>query len=272
VQHHAYAERGDAAVCAGRVRLVHRRTRRVHELTYAAVHLGGLDVVGALRPAADPAADERAVDDLIARWRGGERITALLRRIVEGFGPEEFGLSAALPGSDARILDRTARALTDRFASEFERLLADHHRSLTALAEAGYSLPPELRLPVELALSRRLRADLVAIATGDQLALASAEQAVADALEAGVPLAGPAVGAVAVDALDHLVDRAIAGEADAAAAAIELVDLLSRAGVGVRIDRAQERVYEALLAGAEGPLVDLGRALGLAVDRLGVPT
>ncbi|HKY68157.1 MAG TPA: DUF3536 domain-containing protein, partial [Acidimicrobiales bacterium] len=46
-------DRGGVSVCAGRVTLTHRRTRRVTRWAYAAVHLGGLEVFGAVRPAAD---------------------------------------------------------------------------------------------------------------------------------------------------------------------------------------------------------------------------
>ena len=56
---HETVDRGGVAVCAGRVAVTHRRTRRRTRWTYAAVHLGGLEVFGAVRPAAGSAPDPR---------------------------------------------------------------------------------------------------------------------------------------------------------------------------------------------------------------------
>ena len=97
-----------AALCAGRAHLVHRRTRRTQDFVFAALHLGALDVVGACRLSGDPHDDANLVDALMVRWRAGDRLTAVLRGIVQDFGPGEFGLSAALPGAEGRILERTA--------------------------------------------------------------------------------------------------------------------------------------------------------------------
>ena len=273
VEQHNYEERGVAALCAGRARLVHRRTRRTQEFVFAALHLGALDVVGACRLSGDPDDDANLVDALMVRWRAGDRLTAVLRGIVQDFGPGEFGLSAALPGAEGRILERTAHSLTDRFTAEFDRLLADNRRSLAALAEADYPLPAELRTPIELALSRRLLGDLVALSTSDdRLALQSAAQTTAEAVEAGVSLARAEVASAATEALRAVAARAVAsGDDEAIEAALRLVRLLRDAGIGVRTDAAQEVLYDVLLADGEGLLAELGRELGLAVDDLGVP-
>jgi hypothetical protein len=273
IEQHIYEERGVAALCAGRARLVHRRTRRSQAFVFAALHLGALDVVGACRPSGDPDDDAHLVDALMVRWRAGDRLTAVLRGIVQDFGPGEFGLSAALPGAEGRILERTARGLTDRFTAEFDRLLADNRRSLAALAEAGYPLPAELRAPVELALSRRLLGDLVAATTGeDGLALQAAAQTVAEAVDAGVSPSSGEVVAAATAALEALTVRAVERQGDeAVGAALRLVRLLRDAGIEARTDRAQEVLYDVLLEDGRGLLADLGRELGLAVDHLGVP-
>ena len=238
VEQHNYEERGVAALCAGRARLVHRRTRRTQEFVFAALHLGALDVVGACRLSGDPHDDANLVDALMVRWRAGDRLTAVLRGIVQDFGPGEFGLSAALPGAEGRILERTARSLTDRFTAEFDRLLADNRRSLAALAEADYPLPTELRTPIELALSRRLLGDLVALSTSDdRLALQSAAQTTAEAVEAGVSLARAEVASAATEALRAVASRAVAsGDDDEIEAALRLVRLLPR-GRDRRADR-----------------------------------
>jgi hypothetical protein len=86
-----------------------------------------------------------------------------------------------------------------------------------------------------------------------------------------VALTGPGVAAAATEALAAVVGRAVTGGDDDVEVARRLLELLREAGISVGIDAAQEQVYDVLLAGRTGALVELGRDLGLAVDGLGVP-
>ena len=163
---HDVVDRGGVVVCAGRVALTHRRTRRTTRWAYGAVHLGGLEVFGAVRGAdaaeLGDAADAADVAALAEATRRGDRVTSLLRLVVDRFGPREFGLESALPGMGEDLLRVTARVLADRFVAAYDQLRADHHDTLAALAVAGTALPAELRGPVALALSRRLEAAVAA--------------------------------------------------------------------------------------------------------------
>ncbi|HKA02908.1 MAG TPA: DUF3536 domain-containing protein [Acidimicrobiales bacterium] len=289
---HTYAERGALGLACGRVTLVHCRTQRAHRYVYAAVHFGALDVVGACRPAQDGPGDDEALGALRAAFTDGTRLTQLLRLVSDGFGPGEFDVSAALPDTPDPLLATAARRLADRFGAELERLFTDHRAVFSTLTAAGHPLPDELRVPAQLALARRLEADLVDVgADGDRLALASAQSVVADAMDAGVTLDMPHVRAVAATAVDQLVGRALAsGSAADVADAVALLDLARHAGVPVDVAPAQEAVYDRLI-GAKGvepalgstgagrrpaanteALTRLGAALGLAVGHLGIPT
>jgi hypothetical protein len=73
------------------------------------------------------------------------------------------------------------------------------------------------------------------------------------------------------DLLGDAVAKAVAGDAEAAGFANGLLQLTSELGVTVDLDRPQEQVYAALVAGDRPDLVDLGANLGLAADRLGLP-
>ena len=142
VEHeHRHRERANLAGSAGRVVLVHRRTRRRTEHVYAAVHLGGLEVFGATREARPDVDDDlfTALNDAVA---GGERVPTILRIIGEGFGPREFGLESALPDAADQIVASAAAGLVDRFAQVYEHLYSDHRSRLAALLTAGYALPP----------------------------------------------------------------------------------------------------------------------------------
>lgn len=271
---HGHQARGAIALCTGRVRLVHRRTLRASEHVYAAVRLGGLEIFGAMRPAAG---DEPGLDEIERAFASGEPVAAVLRRIGEHFGSEEFDLSWALPEAAGQILHRVAGELTDRFAAAFERLFTDHRHVLDALAAASYPLPPELQAAVELALRHRLVAELEgAVDAVSPEAYRGAELVGRLARSYGVRLDAPEVRALLARAVEAAVAKAAAAqEGETAAAGAEATRVLLRLarliGVHPDVQRAQEIAYEALVDHATPELRLIGAALGLAVDDLGRP-
>jgi hypothetical protein len=272
---HETVDRGGVAVCAGRVAVTHRRTRRRTRWTYAAVHLGGLEVFGAVRPAAEGDRDARDVAAVVGDTRRGVRVTGLLRMVVDRFGPREFGLESALPGVGEDLLRATAQGLADRFVAAYDQLRSDHHDTLAALAVAGTPLAPELRGPIELALARRLEGALAAAVTSQDPALYRGVRALArEAREEGVRLSSPAAAATLTRALTRAVEEAAARPARAAVeAAGQLVTLARELAIDVELDAAQERIHEALRpGGATGAeqelLVPLARRLGVSSQPL----
>ena len=268
---HETVDRGGVAVCAGRVAITHRRTRRRTRWAYAAVHLGGLEVFGAVRPAADGDRDARDVAALVGDTRRGSRVTGLLRMVVDRFGPREFGLESALPGVGEDLLRATAQGLADRFVAAYDQLRSDHHDTLAALAVAGTPLAPELRGPIELALARRLEGALAAAVTSRDPAAYRAVRALArEAREEGVRLSSPAAAATLTAALTRAVDEAAARpDRSAVEAAGRLVTLARELALDVDMDAAQERIHEALRPGSEDDadrelLVPLARRLGVS--------
>ena len=288
---HDAVHRGGVSVCAGRVALTHRRTRRATRWTYAAVHLGGLEVFGALRPAfeesgpglfdgaAAPAdRDRRDVEALLEATRSGARVTAVLREVVDRFGPREFGLEDALPGVGEDLLRATADTLADRFVAAYDQLRTDHHDTLAALATAGTALPPELHGPVAMALDRRLR-NAVAAAAGatDPAAYGPVRALVREAREEGVRPASTAAAALLAEALGRAVDEAAARPDPATVdRAVDMVRLVRDLGLGVDLDVAQERVHDALRDvhaddADRARLAALARRLGVSPRPLTLP-
>ena len=276
---HRRVDRGGLTVCAGRVRLEHRRTRRRSTHAYAAVHLGGLEVFGATRPAADHAHDVAAIDALIDAATEGIRVTTLLRRVVDAFGPHEFGLESALPDAADQIVASVAEGLVQRFADAYSQLRTDHASTLAALATAGYELPDELRISIELALTRAFEDELATCAQeadpdAYRTAISIARQAQAEGVHVDSPRARAELGR----AVHRAVGLAVADPDGAhVEAAVGMVRLVRELGASVDLDPAQELVYDALTAGADADprakaLATLGYALGLRVDRIGLPT
>ena len=156
------AERGALALATGIVELTHRRTGVTTGHAYAALRLGGLEVVGAVIPSG-PSDDEHAraaaaVASLRAAFRDGTPVTGLLVLLGELMGSDGFGLEAALPGRVEELLGDVAASLAARFGAQLDHLLEDARPTLDALAAAGFPLPPELERTAEVALARRIEA------------------------------------------------------------------------------------------------------------------
>ena len=241
---HGHRDRGALAMCWGSVVLTHRRTGRRTEHVYAALHLGGLEVLGATR--APGMYDEAEIERLQEAFSGDAPVTTLLRLVSDGFGPREFGLGSALPDAAEQILESAARTLTVRFTSAYDQLFSDHRPTLTALAAAGYQLPPELRAPAELALARRLTAAVAAAAGSldpDDYgeAVAVAREARVNGVTLDAPEARAAIDRLVLAAVERtLADPSRLGEVHGA--------LLLAASLGMEplVGRAQELVFDAV--------------------------
>jgi hypothetical protein len=272
-------DRGGVVVAAGALALTHRRTGRRTRWAYGAVHLGGLEVTGAVRPgrhdpddpAAGPFADAREVAALVGATRSGERVTELLRLIVEQFGPREFGLESALPSEGGDVARSVADDLADRFLAAYEQLRADHHDTLAALAAAETPLPPALRGPIEAVVARRLEAEVDrAGGSPDPDAYRGARAVARTAREERIRVASPRASAALARAAAHAVDLATRRVTpEAVAAAVGMVTLPGDLGLPADLGVAQELLYDALrdeglAADARARLAPLATALGVA--------
>jgi hypothetical protein len=260
------ADRGGLGGVAGQVTLVHRRTGRRTVHVYAAIHLGGLEVFGATRPA-DAERDAAVFAELARAVSSGERVTTLLRLIAAGFGPREFGLDSALPDAAGEIVRSAAAQLAERFGATYERLYADHRQLLDALNTAGYPLPPELRAPAEFALARRFEAEIATAVDDAETDSFETAQAIArEARHHGFQLATPRAAAIMGRTLLTAVERAVEDpEPPRIAAALQLLRLTRQLGLSVDIDRSQELVLEALGGNGDSPLRSLAGALGIRI-------
>ncbi|MGH9178631.1 MAG: DUF3536 domain-containing protein, partial [Acidimicrobiales bacterium] len=271
IDHHR-AERGGLSLASGRVALAHVRTGRRTEHAYAALHLGGLEVVGCTRRA-DRTGDAAALRFLRGSFDHGAPVTTLLRLLSEGFGPGEFDLSAALPDAAEHIVEGAARTLAGRFTAAYERLFDDHRKTLDVLSAARYPLPPELRAPAELVLARRLEAEVMAQQGSlDPADYRRAVEMARDARARGFTVDAPRARSLVDRLLTASTEQATRAPAPDAArgmeAALAVLQVAADLGLGGPWERAQELVHGAVRNGTP-PGVDLAplaSALGLAVD------
>jgi hypothetical protein len=272
-------DRGGVMVTAGTLALTHRRTGRRTRWAFGAVVLGGLEVTGAVRPGYDepddpadgPSADEREVASFLEAARTGERVTELLHLAVELFGPREFGLESALPSEGGDVARAVADDLADRFVAAYDRLRADHHDTLAALALAETPLPPELRVPIEAVLARRLESEVDrAGGSADPAAYQGARGVARAAREERIRLASPRAAAAVGRAVAHAVDIVTQDVTpQAVTAAVGMVALPADLGLAADLGVAQELLYDALhdeglTPGARARLAPLAAALGVA--------
>ncbi|HVM06878.1 MAG TPA: DUF3536 domain-containing protein [Acidimicrobiales bacterium] len=264
---HGHGDRGALSMSWGKVRLTHRRTGRETHHVYAALHLGGLEVLGAARPP-DAGRDRDAFARLRSAFEFDAPITTLLRLVSDGFGPAEFGIRSGVPDGAEQILRTVARSLADRFSAAFDRLYADHRPTFVALTSAHYPLPPELRAPAELALARRLELEIAA--QNGSLDPADYGKAIAIAREArtqGVELDTRHARHVLERLLLNAVEHAVVDPARATSAVTGL-EIARELDVHPSLERVQEIVFDALQREGEGAdprLRRLAAALNLAV-------
>jgi alpha-amylase/alpha-mannosidase (GH57 family) len=175
--------RGSESVCFGTVTLVHQRTRRRSTQAWAAIELGGLGVTGATHEA-DPPRDAEAQRGLQSALAAGAPATALLRRIVDGFGPGTFGVEAALPGpapaAPASGRARLTPSLQEVLVEAVDRALAGGGDEATELALDVLNAARDLGVDVDTArctarvhdaLLRGRRYDLSVLGAGLGLAV-----------------------------------------------------------------------------------------------------
>lgn len=269
---HRLHRRGEMALATGVATLRHGRTGRVSVYAYAALRVSGLEVLGATRPATDPDRDLADLAVLRNAFVGGVPVTTVLRELGARFGPDEFDITAALPGSAEELLGDVASRLVDRFVGEVSHLVEDARPIIEALVVAGYPLPPELALPVEVALAAKI--DRLIDAHSGSTRLADHQEAIALArspLAATITIDTPMTRRLLGEMIEGAVGRAVAAAPGGAELALGLLRLAADLGVGIESDRAQEAVYAAMVDEERPDLKPLGEALSLAVDTLGLP-
>lgn len=275
-------DRGGVTVTAGALAVTHRRTGRRTRWAFGAVVLGGLEVTGAVRPGHDgpddpaggPLADAREVAAFLDAARTGVRVTELLHLAVDLFGPREFGLESALPSEGGDVARAVADGLADRFVAAYDQLRADHHYALAALAVAETPLPPELRVPIEAVLARRLESEVDrAGGSADPAAYQGARAVARTAREERIRLASPRAAAALSRAVAHAVDVVTQDVTpQAVTAAVGMAALPVDLGLTADLGVAQELLYDALhdeglTPGARARLAPLAAALGVAPSR-----
>jgi alpha-amylase/alpha-mannosidase (GH57 family) len=256
---------GRVTLETGRLALEAQATGARHEFALAAMHFGEIDYYCALAPATGAEAYEAAAANLWSQFRTAS-LPALLRTALAEFGPGEYGIEALLPQGQGRLSESVFGRLVDRFMGEYERLYEENRRVIERLQEIGFHPPRELRAAAELTIGRRLEAELRRQTNGDG-DYSHAVEIAGEAARHGYRVERGPVNKLFEERLTRAARRAVEHPTPQNfAAARDLLALGLGLGLEANLERAQEAVYEALLAGrpVADELREFALALGLA--------
>src|SRR5947209_4438951 len=263
---------GRVTLETGRLALEELSTLRRHEFALAAMHFGEIDYYCALSPFDGPEKFREAEVNLWSHFRTAS-LPVLLRVAQEQFGPEEFGLEALLPQGQGRLSLSVFGKLTERFMEEYEHLYEENRRVVERLQEIGFHAPRELRLAAEMTMSRRLERELREQRSGAGDYLPALELA-RDAARFGYRLDRTSATRTFEETVNAAARLFVARPTEEnTRAARTLIALGRELGLDANLERAQEIIYEAVLAGtplSEGAR-DFALALGLAPVALAAP-
>jgi hypothetical protein len=187
------------------------------------------------------------------------------------FGPEEFGLEDVLPDGRRALGETVFGYLSQGLTGEFARLYEQEKRIVDMLGEAGFDLPPELRLITEYTLGRRFEQEI-----RDQLrdrhpvfdkAIVIAEEI--SRHRSRIDKSGP--NRIFSELIGSAVRAAVADPiGDKIEPALEAIATARRLQLQLNLDVSQEALYEAFVNRQPGVerLISLAVAVGLSRDAL----
>lgn len=254
---------GRVTLATGRIDLESLVTGQHLAYAWCTLYMGGMDFYGCLVPFTSWDDLETAAAPLWEAFPGAS-LPRLLQLVRESFPGEEFGLEQALPDGAQQIVESVFADLVERFGLQHERLFDDHHRILELLQGTIYQMPRELLATVELALSRRLDAEIAAQGGSfDRRALGRALDIAKHARTLGWKLDTSRSAEPLSAAVTQAVDEAVAEPTpDAVEAAVALLDLADDLGIDLDLDQPQQAVFP--LRHHPGALTVLASRLNLA--------
>ncbi|MCX8071688.1 MAG: DUF3536 domain-containing protein [Candidatus Binatia bacterium] len=263
---------GTPSFTAGQVEVLDRSTGEEQVLDYVAVHLGGHDFF-CVSGAAEPARDTEWREHLLRMFRT-QPIVDLLGELQLRFVDGRFTLADMFVSERRRILAQVTGEVLARASRVYERIVSDNRRLIEFLVHYNLEIPEELRIAMRFVVQRRWEERL------REFALANAEldevaAVVDDALRWGVELEKDMASQVLGQALAESVACVWeeTGEHCHQRARL-LLEGSQRLGVTIDLRKAQnlffklwhQRGVRQVPVSAQ-ELIDLGMALGLAVDR-----
>lgn len=259
---------GRIKLATGLVTLTDQATEKVDAVAVCAMHFGGVDFYCLVKNA-PPEAQLKA---MMARLWGAfpsASLPSMLRVAQEELGPEEYGLEHVLAGGRELVSRIVFGDLVQQFCEQYARLYEENRRTLEMLQKAGFELPKELRTAAEFTLGRRFEEEIASQhQSQDPEAYQRALEIAHEVAEHGYHIDRKVSSQIFSDMLDSRVLAATTRlQHEDVEAARSLVELVRKLGVQLRLEGAQEAVYETMHNArdphAKEVLAPLASALGL---------
>lgn len=260
-------QHGRLTMATSRLLLTERASARHYDFALAAIHLGGLDFYGALRPFPGTNVLRKSADRLWAAFRTAS-LPVMLRLIREEFGPGEYALDDVLPDGRQVISQMAFGSLLEDFAAQFALLYEDSRRIVEMLEQGGFELPAEVREVAEFTLNKRFEQEIRRQqGRPDPAAYAKALEIVSEASRRGYRIDSAPAAAAFEPMVTEAVNAALPPRTSGSLrSAVKLIALARKLGVESDFEQAQEAAHAAMLAagGQAQRMAGLARVLGLA--------
>ena len=242
----AFAQRphGRFRLGVGLVDLMDTGTERRYRYAAGALHMGGVDFYCVVKDGVSDDDFRAASEPLFASFQALS-VPAMLRRLAEAFGPDEYGLEHLLPEAREQISTMILGDLVRRFSEQYANLYEDNHRTLDILQSAGFEVPKELRAAAEFTLGRRFEEEIrLQRESSDPEAYRRAVEMAETVADFGYKIDRSASSRTFEHMISHAVQVALGRPSDETfETALALIDLAERLHLGVHLGRAQEAIY-----------------------------
>jgi hypothetical protein len=245
---------GRTRLRVGRATLTSKISLNSQQVTYAVLHLADHIITGG----AGLNVGDEAMASFLKESRQAfdmAQYGKLLRLIERDFGSSTFSLASLFKDEQRLVAEQVLEGALDSAEATYRRMYGDQAPLLHFLHALKVPAPRALYFPVELVLN----ADLVRALRDEHPDVGKARQILEKAAQAGIDLDRSTLSYVAEAALARLSERLVGDptSVDTLRAIAALVEMVRAAPFEVRLDAAQNALYE-LLQDREG-LVESGR-------------
>ncbi len=178
------------------------------------------------------------------------------------------GSRTSFPTDVLAICETIFNDMLEGFTDEFTRLYNEYDRVVEMLQASGFEPPPQFRQLTEFTMGRRFESEITTQQSShDPLAYRNAIDIASQATKSGYQIDKSAANESFAAMINDIVSKAVERPSRSLTkAALDLIALARRLNLEPNLEPAQERIYEAFIAGVPhaGQLARLTSALGLA--------
>lgn len=145
---------GALTLAVGHLELISTITREPADLVFAVLHLGGWDFHCCIQPFSGRRSYSEIKANLFASLQQASAAQTVLA-MTQAFGAQSYGLSSLFAEERQRIMSLLTQQTSTRLNQLYTQVYRDNYGVLMAFQRDGLSVPQELQVAAEVALSYR---------------------------------------------------------------------------------------------------------------------